>query len=463
MTKKMININSKLFDSTVKLFNSFGDTASYDSGVLLLKGDVRLSEEQATLIKYLFENKELFRRFHLMIDWLDASPDNIIANAECTELKIEFNLDKGNKFSFYKNEQDLFTKLSLYLIQGKDLPENYYLIEEDFRSDGGLIHPSLMKLKSITEWFEFLKKTSDIDKEIEGGIALYYFIKGEDDKFAKPLEIQISSIEELISIDNITPVGDINKLILEDESGNLHHRDRQSFFKLALVDTLRKLITTDISNDSNTTILFKNLDKVKKAYYENYDVFIHNFAIGEFQQQIEEKEFDYAEKISSVLNDIQIRLYAIPVVLVSLGALAKVDNIYSYLFIISGVIITALFNSWMINDQVLRLEQIGKSSSFVFNKLKMQGSEELESKDILTNLDDIIGNIQNRIADRNTKITYYKFFCWLPTFITLVLLFIKEKNALSVFFNFNLSISNPTIDNFYCAVSGIMKIILSFF
>lgn len=459
----MIN-NTKLFDSTVKLFKSFGNYASYDDGKLLIKGDVPLSEEQANLIEYLFENKVLFRSFNLMINWEDVkSSDHIVDNTENIELKVEFNLDSGNKFSFYENEKDLFKKLSSYLIKGKKLPENYYLIEEDFRSDGGLIHPSLMKLESITEWLVFLKKTSDIDKEIEDGIAIYYFIKGEDDKFAKPLGIQISSIEELIAISSIAPLGDINKLILEDENGNLHHRDRQSFFKLALVDTLKKLITTDTSDDSNATILFKNLDKVKKAYFENYDVFIHNFAIGEFQQQVEEKEFDYAEKISSVLNDIQIRLYAIPVVLVSLGALAKVDNIYSYLFIISGVIITALFNFWMINDQVLRLEQIGKSSSFVFNKLKMQGSEELESKDILNNLDDIIGNIQNRIADRNTKIIYYKFFCWLPTFITLVLLFIKEKNAIFTFFNLELLISNPTIDNFYCAVSGVIKIVFSFF
>jgi len=459
----MINNNSSLFDSTVKLFKSLRDYASYDDGKLLIKGDISLSEKQVKLIKYVYENKALFRNLNLLINWEDAtSSDHIISNTDSIELKVEFNLDSGNKFSFYKNEQDLFKKLSSYLIKGKDLPENYYLIEEDFRSDGGLIHPSLMKLESITEWFIFLKKTSDIDKEIEDGIALYYFIKGEDDKFAKPLEIQIASIEELIAINSIVPLGDINKLILEDENGNLHHRDRQSFFKLALVDTLKKLITKDTSSDSNATILFKNLDKVKKAYYENYDVFIHNFAIGEFQQQIEEKEFDYAEKISSVLNDIQIRLYAIPVVLVSLGALAKVDNIYSYLFIISGVIITALFNFWMINDQVLRLEQIGKSSSFLFNKLKMQGSEELESKDILNNLDDIITNIQNRIADRNTKITYYKFLCWLPTLITLVLLFIKEKNAISTFFSTIFSTSNPTVNDFYCAISGVIKVIFSF-
>jgi hypothetical protein len=463
MKKKMTTQSYMLFDSTVRLFKSLGSNVDFENGIFRLSTETFLSKEQATLLRTLFDNKSLFRQFDLTLDWEKAESRQIIDGAECTELKIEFNLDKGNKFSFYKNEQDLFQKLSIFLIQGKSLPDNYFLIEEDYRSDSQLIHPSLIKLKSITEWFEFFKKTSDIDKKTDDGLALYYFIKGEDDKFAKPLEIRISNIEELIEIDKISPVGDIKKLILEDEHGNLHHRDRQSFFKLALVDTFRKLITTDTTGESNTVILFKSLDKVKKAYYDHYDVFIHNFAIGEFQQQVEEKGFDYAEKVSSVLNDIQIRLYAIPIVLVSLGALAKVDNIYSYLFIISGVIITALFNYWMINDQVLRLEQIKKSSSFTFDKLKVQGHEKLESNDIIKNLDEIVDNIQKRITDRNTKIGYYKVFCWLPTFITLILLLVKEREVFVNYLSVNLSISSPTIDHLYCAITGIIKVILSFF
>jgi len=459
--KKMITKSYELFDSTVKLFKSLEENVSCENGVLRLSGELHLSEEQASLISCLFSNKRLFRKFELMIDWVDAESGHIVTGAECTELKIEFNLYEGNKFSFYNNEQDLFQKLSIFLIQGKALPENYYFIEEDFRSDSELVRPSLIKLKLITEWLQFLTKISDIDKKIDDGLALYYFIKGEDDKFAKPLEIKINNIDELVTIDEISSVEDISMLISEDGNGNLHHRDRQSFFKLALVDTLKKLITQDSSGNSNTVILFSHLDKIKNAYYENYDVFIHNFAIGEFQQQVEEKGFDYAEKISSVLNDIQIRLYAIPIVLVSLGALAKVDNIYSYLFIISGVVITALFNYWMINDQVLRLEQIGKSSSFAFSKLKTQGSDKLESNDVLKNLDAIVDNIQERITDRNTKITYYKFFCWLPTFITLLLLFVKERSEILTFFSVNLS--NPTIDNFYCTLTGLVKILLSLF
>ena len=452
----------ELFDLTVRLFKSFGDNVSCENGIFLLLEEYYLSEEQATILSGLFNSKDLFRQFTLTIDWVDAEYGSVVTGAECTALKIEFDLYEGNKFNFYKNETDLFNKLSEFLIKGKSLPEHYYLIEEDFRSDSGLIRPSLIKLKSIIDWFDFFKKISDIDKEIDDGLALYYFIKGEDDKFAKPLEIKLSNIEELISIDHISPVGDIKKLILEDEYGNLHHRDRQSFFKLALVDTLRGLIRLNTSDESDTIILFSNLDKIKKAYYEHYDVFIHNFAIGEFQQEVEEKGFDYAEKVSSVLNDIQIRLYAIPIVLVSLGALAKVDNIYSYLFITTGVVITGLFNYWMINDQVLRLEQIKKSSSFAFNKLKMQGSEKLESSDILNNLDEIVDNIQQRVTDRNTKIRYYKFFCWLPTFITLILFFVKEKTEILNYFSLDLSISNPTIDNLYCIMTGVIRFVLSF-
>jgi hypothetical protein len=458
----MTSKSNKLFDSSVKLFKSLGGSASCENGVLCLNNEINLSKEQAAFLNYLYKNKELFRKFDLMIDWDDAESNHIVTGALCTKFRVEFDLYEGSRFSFYRNEQDLFQKLSVFLIQGKALPENYYFIDDNFRSDSELVRPSLIKLKFIMEWLEFLTKISDIDKKIDNGLALYYFIKGENDKFAKPLEIKIDSIYELVNIDEISSVEDISTLISEDENGNLHHRDRQSFFKLALVDTLNKLISQDTYCKSDAVILFSNLNKIKKAYYDHYDVFIHNFAIGEFQQQVEEKGFDYAEKISSVLNDIQIRLYAIPIVLVSLGALAKVDNIYSYLFIISGVIITALFNYWMISDQVLRLEQIEKSSTFTFEKLKVQGYEKLESGDILKNLDAIVSNIQQRITDRNTKITYYKFLCWLPALITFFLLLVKEKTAILDLFSFDLSTPSLTFDSFYCVASTLIHIMFSF-
>ncbi|MCD9516619.1 hypothetical protein [Photobacterium carnosum] len=450
-----------LFDNTVKLFKSFEDNISCENGFLRLKKEVILSEEQAMLLRYLFDKKDKFRKFEISIDWDDAIDSSSIAkNEHCTELKVEFYLYRGNKFSFYDNEKDLFQKLSSFLIKGKSLPDNYYLIDDDFRSDSELVHPSIMKLPLISEWIDFLTKISDIDKETEDGITLYYFIKGKDDKYAKPLEVKINSILELINIDEISSIEDISKLVSEDDSGNLHHRDRQSFFKLALVDTLRKLVKDDLSKKTEAIILFTYLGAIKNTYYEHYDIFIHNFAIGEFQQQVEEKGFDYAEKISSVLNDIQIRLYAIPVVLVSLGALAKVDNIYSYLFIISGVIITALFNYWMINDQILRLEQIEKSSLFTFSKLKIQGHEKLESCDTLKNLDEIFDNIQSRITDRNTKIKYYQIFCWLPTIITLILLLVKESSNICGFFDIN--VGNATTDDFICIITGVVRILHSF-
>ncbi|WP_157823675.1 hypothetical protein, partial [Pseudoalteromonas sp. GutCa3] len=336
------------------------------------------------------------------------------------------------------------------------------LIEKNYKSCSELDLKSVLKFDEIIKWINFLTQASDIDKETADGLILYFFIKGEDDKFAKPLEIKINNLQKLVNLEDISPIDDISMLISKDDHGNLHHQDRQSFFKLALVDTLRKVITSDTNDDLKPRILFENLDKIKNSYYEHYEVFIHNFAIGEFQLQVEEKGFEYAEKVSSVLNDIQIRLYAIPIVLVSLGALAKVDDIYSYTFVISGVLITGLFNSWMINDQILRLEQIEKSSEFAFNRLKDECEEKLETQPVLNNLTDIVNNIGNRIADRNTKIRYYKILCWLPTLIATVLLLLKERAAISNFFNLDFINTPVSLDDFLCVFSSLSKVVYFF-
>lgn len=448
----------ELFESTVELYKLLGDNVSVENGVLSLVEGVNptLTEKQATLLSLLYSNKSLFREFKLQIDY-DDEPNHIGEGEPCNELKIEFNLFTGNEFCLYKNEHELVQNLSTFVIQGRSLPKWYYFADEDFKSNSPLKHTSIIKLEKLAKWFHFLTEISDIDKKIDNGIALYYFIKGEDDKYAKPLEVKIDDLKELIEIEKISSIEDISKLISEDEEGNLHHRDRQSFFKLALVDTLKKLLSKDTSGKSEAAILFSNLGEVKKSYYEHYDVFIHNFAIGEFQQEVEEKGFDYAEKVSAVLNDIQIRLYAIPIVLVSLGALAKVDNIYSYFFIICGVIITALFNHWMIGDQVLRLEQIKTSSSFTFDKLREQCSEKLNSKSVLSNLDKIVDNIDNRIADRNTKIRYYRLLCWLPTLVAIIALSIKERQSIFGYFGITVDIKQ---DNLLCILSNLIKLII---
>lgn len=451
----------ELFEATVSFFKSSDGSVIFENGTLTLNEseDFELSENQANSLKFLFENRELFRSFDLQINWHDANKDQIVANSTCTLLKIEFDLYSGNEFCFYNDETHLFNNLSSALIKGKKLPKYFYLINEDYESSSELELKSLTKFDEIIKWIEFLTQVSDIEKETSDGLLLYFFIKGEDDKFAKPLEIKINNLYELIKLEAISSSDDIAMLISKDDNGNLHHQDKQSFFKLALVDTLRKIMVKNSLSDLEPKLLFENLESIKSAYYEHYEVFIHNFAIGEFQQQVEEKGFEYAEKVSSVLNDIQVRLYAIPIVLVSLGALAKVDNIYSYVFVICGVVITGLFNSWMISDQVLRLKQIEKSSEFAFNRLKDQCEEKLKARPVLDNLKDIVENIAERIAERNTKIKYYKILCWLPTAIAITALLVKERNNILEFFNLSSSITNLTQFDFICAVSTTLKLL----
>ncbi|AVI68685.1 hypothetical protein CKQ84_11820 [Shewanella sp. WE21] len=447
------------FDYAVRLFKSFGDNVSYASGVFKLINDVVLNEEQAFIINEFYnKNKQekLFRQFKVEINWDEKIEGKIVNKANCTELKIEFDLYNGCSFSFYKDENDLLEKLSTFLIQGYDLPKNYYFIDSDFRSDSDLVHPFTLKLEAVTKWLGFLKSVSDIDKNIDNGVSLYYFIKGEKDKFAKPLEVKITNIKDLLSINALSPVDDIDFLLKADENGNLHHRDKLSFFKLALVDTFRNILAEKNTSSSPAFILFSNLGKIKNAYFEHYDVFIQNFAIGEFQQQVEAKSFEYSEKLSTVLNDIQMKLYAIPIVLIGLSTFDKIEGFSSYLFIVSGVFIAGLFNYWMVEDQMSRLEQIKISISYTFDKLKLKSHDGLHDSDIANNLDNISRNLDDRIKDRQLKIKYYRYFCWLPLMLTIIFIIFKEWEKLNIF---NIGISKPTLDDLYVVILSATKLL----
>lgn len=450
------------FDYAVKLFKSFGDDVSYANGVFKLNNDVCLSVEQAFIINEFYNrnNKnKLFRNFTVEINWEDKVDGKIVDGANCTELKIEFDLYNGCSFSFYNDENDLLEKLSTFLIQGYNLPKNYYFIDSDFRSDSDLVHPFTLKLEPIRKWLSFLKSVSDIEKNIDNGIALYYFIKGEKDKFATPLEIKITNIQELLLINDLSPVDDIEFLIKSDENGNLHHRDKLSFFKLALVDTFKNILAENNTSSSSAFILFSNFGRIKNSYFEHYDIFIQNFAIGEFQQQVEAKSFEYSEKLSTVLNDIQMKLYAIPIVLIGLSTFDKIEGFLNYSFIVAGVFIAGLFNYWMVNDQISRLEQIKISIRYTFDKLRSKGREGLQDSDIITNLDNVYINLKDRIKDRELKIKHYRYLSWLPLILTIIFIVCKEWDKFGIF---NINISTPILDDLYIFIFSTIKILMFF-
>ncbi|WP_240224434.1 hypothetical protein [Rheinheimera hassiensis] len=452
--------NEDLFSVAIELYDSLKECINLGGGFISLTESINLTNRQAGLLRNILENKEKFRTIRLIVDHdLVEDPTVISEGKLCSEFKIELSPFEYCCFSFYRNELEMLKRLSPYLLQGRSLPSLYYLTEKKYRSDSNLALPAILNLQVITRWISFLKEISDIHKVTESGICLYFLIKSGNDKFSKPLEINISNIECLCSLENISSVDDIAMLISEAEQGNLHSKDKQAFFKLALVDVLRAHGGEDV-NKRDSDILFKNLDKVKSAYYEHYEVFIHNFAIGEFQQQVQEKWFDYSEKISGVLSDIKTKLYAVPIVLVSLGTLSALPDVFSYYFIVIGVLVTAVINFWMVKEQSERLEQIAASSTFIFEKLRRKGVERSEPVEIFTELNEVIGKVSSRISAGRKKIIVYKYLCWLPTLVMLALFALKEGQQYLHLLTINVKPVHAALFEFFVTLS---KSILSYF
>lgn len=434
--------NDQLFSTAIDLYKSFNNKIKASNGFLQLSDSFNLTAQQAEILKTVYKNRDKFKSFRLTIDHETIDLEsNITENALCSELKIELSPYSHCNFSFYSNEYEMLKRLSVALLHGKLLPELYYLIDIDYRSNSDLVIESELKLHTVTKWISFFRKISDIQKETTTGVCLYFLIKSGSDKFTQPLEVSISNIEEICNLPKISAVDDIEMLINDAEVGNLHSKDKQSFFKLALVDVIKS------SNESNPSsilgkALFYNLDKIKKCYYEHYEVFIHNFAIGEFQQQVQDKWFDFSEKINGVLSDIKSKLYAVPIALVSLGTLSTLSDVYSYIFICTGVFITGAINLWMVNDQEERLKQIKYSSIQTFEKIKKINLDSSNPSETFNTVNEATKNISDRIATGESKIQIYKILCWLPTAIMLTLYFLKERNRILDIINIDSNLIN---------------------
>ncbi len=410
-----------VFNQVVALFKAH-PSIKYTAGILSVDEAFELTQEIIDLLSYLRTKKSHFQSFELEINYGDTT--KLALKNELTHLKIQLSTDGSDSIVFCSTVEDLISTYGSGLIKGGSLPAYFYLFDTDYQSNGNISCASLEKLNSVLDWLKLLEDIADIEKQTEQGLMLYFLIKSEKDKYTKPLEFEVSNLVGLIDIPTIPMIGDFSSLMSQVKK-DLNNEEKRAFFKLSLVDVLKQLKKNE-PNKSYIHLAFENIEKIRCTYYENYEVFVHNFALGEFHKEVEAKYFEYVEKIQAVLSDIQTKIYAIPAVLIGMGALSKIDNIIGHVFIFLGILVTSFVTHLALNDQSERLSQTKESMNFVFDKLKTKGSEKLETNEVLSEISTMKNKLQNLITTRGKRIGYYRVLCWMIPPVAFVLLIIKN-------------------------------------
>ncbi len=424
------------FNSLIGLYKEIGKQLALNNtniDAINIEEEFSLTSQAITYLKEL-EISGACKKLELDIDYEEISNLNALqATQTCSRLTINFHSEDYDCGMFIlQSRKQLFDKFSLNLARGFGLPRQFYIVEEDFNSGVDDKPDWLNSLSNALDWLDLFRNLADIDKDHKAGEQLYFLTKSEAEKYSKPFEFVIELSAEFYNITSVPEVGDFSTLKITANKKDLHIEEKRSFFKLALVEMLKELMNEKPSTPL-VELAIKNIDKLKSLYFSHYEVFIHNFALHEFHQKVEEKYFEYVEKIHQAVGDIQAKIYAIPTVFLGLAALVKFDSTTSYLYIFIGISVSSLFTFWMVLDQQHRLKNIKDSMDFVFKKLKKEGNEHLEYEEVSKDISTMTGKLDDLVTSRKKRLCTYAVISWLPLQVAIMIAVSKHHQEILTF------------------------------
>lgn len=435
-----------LFTSLVCLYRLLPavDLFAYDN--FRLAEDMRVTKDLVDAVSDVISNGNGLCDVEIQIDYCDIDDFSLDrVGSICTTLNVNFRKANDDKFlGFFDNYSAYVSSFYKQLSAGDSCFGSWFFIDKDEVYDDNE-DGCLSRLLGFLPWIKLLESISDISKESDFGKTLYFFRKLDSDKTLKPYSIDISIDPSFLKLPKISGLGDLEDLIIGNDK--LHIEEKRSLFKVALVDLIKKL-EFEYPGNNKLLLLGENIDRLKSSYLEHYEMFVQDFALSEFHQEVEEKYFDYIEKIQSVISDIQAKVYAMPAVLIGMAALVRFKSIESYLYILLGVFFTCLLTYLMLLDQFSRLDRIKDSMNFVFRKLERMGTEIISRKEVMSDISEMQVKISNLVEAKNNRLKFYVVLCWSIFLIALLSFFVKHGHAVSIILNSAITIGSDSVINF---------------
>lgn len=277
-----------------------------------------------------------------------------VLSLTATFAKVEVALPQGDAGRFYPNAKKLLVNAPS--ITSGAMPDNYYLIEEDFLS-GELEKP--VEVKSVESLATFIKLLTEFAEDnhglSSGGQQRLLFVLPPDGRIPQRTVVVPVVLQEEALDNELNHFRILESLLNSANDKKIHIEERKLVMKVAIGDVLSN---ADVGANK-LTYLVKNWQEVLKKYRHNFQAYINRFAFDEVRKKIADAEIEYASKLGGVLGDIAGKLLALPVSLVGIIALEQVSSSFAFwigclaLIIVSLIYVAVLYNQ---NLQVIRLK-----------------------------------------------------------------------------------------------------------
>lgn len=278
---------------------------------------------------------------------------------------LEFSLPASGEAAFCVNFSALLDKFPV--ISKGELPENFYIIEDDWSPFDGLQNDSFERLKKICSIVNWLSRLAVSVDRVSSPYYnnLFFAVSSFDQGSPKTFVVKTKVTPGMLEFD-IKHLNVLATLVSDEHEGKLHLEERRMIFKLAIAD----LLSMHAFESDSFYKLVSCWDELVDIYWKNLQAYVYGFSFDKIRVEIASAEVEYSTKLSSSLGDIAGKLLALPVSLAVLPYLSRSEEVFEFLIISVGLLMVTLIILCMVINQWFVVSRLRSSFSVVFDQLE---------------------------------------------------------------------------------------------
>lgn len=217
-------------------------------------------------------------------------------------------------------------------VRAKSVPSKFCILDKKL-SELDIDDPLLKKVVQVTRWVKLL---SDMADHIQDNNVLVFFVHHKEGK-TKPY--QINPFIDLQVIDELDL--DCDEARYDRLHGSWHLEDAQTKDRQSVMLVSFAEIMSSMEDGKNPFEVFlSSTKKFHDRYCENYEIYVNRFTVDSQLREIDEQHLSFVGKLQDLVTSSQTKAFALPGVMVAIGALARTNNFLGVVAIVVGVIMT---------------------------------------------------------------------------------------------------------------------------
>ncbi|WP_417505235.1 hypothetical protein [Marinomonas gallaica] len=398
-----------MYDSS-HLFSSFikdGEQTEYDKNIQLYAYE-------------LDENIAECKDFTHLEKALKEVNSSCSLKAEGGKLCLEFEAGSEHWLDDFKGY--FYSTLDNFMrvcVRKKSVPSKFCILDKKL-SESNTDDFLLKKVVQVTKWVKLL---SDMADHIQDNNVLVFFVHHKEGK-TKPY--QISPFVDLQIIEQLKL--DCDEARYERLHGSWHLEDAQTKDRKNVMLVSFAEIMSSVEDGNNTFEVFlSNTKKFHDRYCENYEIYVNRFTVDSQLREIDEQHLSFVGKLQDLVTSSQTKAFALPGVMVAIGALAKTNNFLGVVAIVVGVVMTKVLitkSNELLRENLDHFEDTFHRALGHYVKSRTEAEEvKSHAKDAQDKLDTQLIRAKGRVDFIDTMSNWMLWVGLLLAFIIFIIIF----------------------------------------